>query len=397
MDFNADLAKKICAERSPRDRAHYFEGRRKELAAIRSGLAAATEVSASIFRIIQGPPGCGKTSLAFHAGQSLGEDAAFIPVRHAHLKGDGPLLNRIQSVAERIPGKAYAAAAKWAAASAAKFAGQPLSEKLGLAAEKAALKGLSLLIHVDEAHSLPDQALETLKDLHIGGVGEGEHVPTVILLTGLQHSRFHLASHPGLTRCGDEATYDLGPLTAEECCASTGRMLSDLLPEPSPNSISTALAEASSNLSFGHPRHLLSAQQAICDELLRVNGSLSDVADSNIESACAQKRNHYYRFRLTEVTRDPLHLRAIQRVLVQLATDSIPGGFGHILHMVQEELSETGPIPPTKKEVRKIAQNIIARGIIQRENDLWAVAIPSMASWAEDMLDPVNPATAPSP
>ena len=106
------------------------------------------------------------------------------------------------------------------------------------------------MLHVDEAHSLPDSALDVLKDLHIGGLGEADQIPCVVLLTGLAQTKRHINGYSGLTRAGDEGTFDMSAMTRGECAASTTRMLEELCCEASMES-RQMLADETARWSFG--------------------------------------------------------------------------------------------------------------------------------------------------
>ncbi|MCY4214973.1 MAG: hypothetical protein OXF68_15290 [Gammaproteobacteria bacterium] len=284
-------------------------------------------------------------------------------------------------------GKAQVTLGHWAAAAMAKATGSALSDRAADALTDRALSGLAVILHVDEAHSLPHKALDTLKDLHIAGIEAGSPLPCLVLLTGLQRTLTHITARPGLTRCADGATYHLMPLTEPECKASTARMLADLLTESAPVRQTDSIAAASGPWSFGHPRHLLTVQQAICSELLRVNGQASKMDARRIEADTAERRFAYYSRRVNEVTAGPRRTQAVLRTLIELAEHPIPADPEAAAALIDQAINsgQTPEIPLS--ECQSLVSNMAAKGLIENALELWVVAIPSMATWAEERLD----------
>ena len=102
MTFNAELAHQIAYKDSPRDKARYFEGREHEITQFLYGLAASEDRDQAIFRIYQGAPGCGKTSLANHLAETT-EDAVFIKLQDRHLTDFHAMMRHIPR--RRVPSR----------------------------------------------------------------------------------------------------------------------------------------------------------------------------------------------------------------------------------------------------------------------------------------------------
>ncbi len=120
------------------------------------------------------------------------------------------------------------------AAGRTRLDGRALTEEIQKAVRDHSTEGLRFVLYVDEAHSLPNNALEVLTELHIGGLGETDQIPCVVVLTGLAHTKRNLNAHPGLTRAGDGTAMNMTAMGPEECVQSTTRMLAELCPSDAP-------------------------------------------------------------------------------------------------------------------------------------------------------------------
>jgi len=383
MRFNTELAHHIAHVDSPRDEARYFAGREEEITLFKHGLQSSMAREQAIFRIYQGAPGCGKTSLAAHLAET-NESAVFIKVRHHHMVDFPALMARIKNTASRQGGQYAATAVRWSAIAIEKLAGRALSEKLQKDAEELSTEGLRLVLHVDEAHSLPDSALDVLKDLHIGGLGEADQIPCVVLLTGLAHAKGHINNYSGLTRAGDAGTYDMSAMTPDECAASTARMLEELRCDKAPPELRQMLADETARWSFGWPRHLWSAHKAICEALLDAKGNLQAVSFKPIENRCAELRSEYYGDRLKDI-RAPCDPDLTQRIVAQIGKAP-----PHYSHRALKALC----VNEAKKlwqsdddfDAQGTTNELIENGIVESKDGVWLLSIPSMGAWAEQQL-----------
>ena len=385
MTFNADLARQIAFEDVPRDEARYFEGRAKEIENFRHSLNASTRREQAVFRIYQGAPGCGKTSLAAHLAKTT-EDAVFIKLSWRHLTSFASMMERIKNAASRQEGRYALTATHWAAASIERLAGRALTEEIQKAVRGHSTEGLRFVLHIDEAHSLPSNALEVLTELHIGGLGETDQIPCVVVLTGLGHTRKHLNHHPGLTRAGDGTTMNMSALDGEECAQSTMRMLAELCPYEAPLALRQTLANLSAEWSFGWPRHLLSAQKAICEGLLKTNGNAQALNHKQIEDRCEELRAEYYTNRLNDLKGADGDPSLTKRVAAALASKPLPHSEDHLTLLCHKEANETALIEKTIPECAPIAQSLIEEGIVERKDGFWILPIPSMGTWADQQL-----------
>ena len=78
MPFDRDLATELLHS-SDRDVARFFAGRETEVRAFEAAIRSAGTKPRAQFRIFQGPPGCGKTSLAHHLAETCFDKLLFVP------------------------------------------------------------------------------------------------------------------------------------------------------------------------------------------------------------------------------------------------------------------------------------------------------------------------------
>ena len=78
MPFDRELATEILNSRD-RDTALFFAGRKAEIRAFERAVAEASQYKQATFRIYQGAPGCGKTSLAHHLADTCVDKVLFVP------------------------------------------------------------------------------------------------------------------------------------------------------------------------------------------------------------------------------------------------------------------------------------------------------------------------------
>lgn len=384
MTFNAELARQIAFEDVPRDEARYFEGRAKEIENFRHSLNASTRRVQAVFRIYQGAPGCGKTSLAAHLAQTT-EDAVFIKLSRRHLTSFASMMERIKNAASEQKGRYALTATHWAAASIERLAGRALTEEVQKAVRDHSTEGLRFVLHIDEAHSLPDNALEVLTELHIGGLGETDQIPCVVVLTGLGHTRKHLNHHPGLTRAGDGTTMNMTAMDGEECAQSTMRMLAELCPHGASLASRQTLANLSAECSFGWPRHLLSAQKAICEALFETKGNLQGLNHKRIEERSAELRAEYYEERLKDIDAPGGDPDLTKRIVAQIVKAPPRHSYRDLEALCSNEAKAFWQ---SNEEFsgEKTRQELIETGIVERNDGVWALSIPSMAAWAAQQL-----------
>ncbi len=383
MRFNTELAHQIAHVDSPRDEARYFEGREEEITLFNNGLMSSMAREQAIFRIYQGAPGCGKTSLAAHLAET-NENAVFIKVRHHHMVDFPALMTRVEDAASKQEGQLAATAVKWAGLMGARLAGRMLGEEMRRASKEISTQGLRFVLHVDEAHSLPDSALDVLKDLHIGGLGEADQIPCVVLLTGLSHTRSHINDYSGLTRAGDGGTYAMSAMTPDECAASTARMLEELRCDNASPESRQLLADETARWSFGWPRHLWSTHKAICEALLEAEGSLQAVSFKHVGNRCAELRSEYYAARLKDI-KAPCDPDLTKCIVAQIG--KAPPHYSHrALKALCVKEAKTLWQSDEDFDAQGTTNELIENGIVEPRDGVWSLSIPSMGDWAEQQL-----------
>ena len=391
MTFNADLAHQIAHKDSPRDKARYFEGRAHEITQFHYGLAASEDRDQAVFRIYQGAPGCGKTSLAAHLAETT-QDVVFIKLSDRHLTDFTTMMERIKNAAAQQDGRYAVTAMHWTAAAIERLAGRALAEELQRAAQDHSTDGLRFVLHIDEAHSLGGNALDVLKELHVGGLGEADQVPCVVVLTGLGHTRKHINRHPGLTRAGDSATVNMTAMAERECVDSTWRMLAELSPDGDPSQVWRPLANLAAEAAFGWPRHLLSAQKAICEALLEAHGNALALDHNEINARCAELRAEYYEERMKDVVAPGGDDELAKRIIAQLPKQAIRASDWQLDEFCEREVERLWPPSRPLPDIEKTRESLKGNGIVERKDGVWALSIPSMAAWATQQLQEIAPA-----
>lgn len=260
MTFNRDFATRIINQ-GDRDVALFFAGREAEIARFDSALRESSGKRQAVFRVFQGAPGCGKTSLAAHLRANRTTDALFVPVGKGDLNTKEALFAK---VGEAIDGKR--SRGEKVAQAAAQAVGACLKIKPVGDAEKTAPQP-TLVLHMDEAQ-LIDQDQDALVHLHTDGLD----LPTVCLFTGLSHTESRIRSLGGLFRLAKNVTTNMGRMADAECAESTAMMLDRLEVEGRDAERQEAM-EAVVEEAHGWPQHLFCAQQALCRELVRTDGS----------------------------------------------------------------------------------------------------------------------------
>ena len=385
MTFNAELAHQIAYKDSPRDKARYFEGREHEITQFLYGLAASEDRDQAIFRIYQGAPGCGKTSLAAHLAETT-EEVVFVKLSRRHMIDFPIMMERIKNAASKQEGQYAATATHWAAAAIERLAGRALTQELQKAVQEHATDGLHFVLHIDEAHSLPGYALEVLTELHIGGLGEADQIPCVVVLTGLGHTKEHINRHPGLTRAGDSATINMTAMADRECIDSTMRMLVELSPDEGRLPVRQSLANLAAEAAFGWPRHLLSAQKAICEAMIEAEGNALALDHDQIKARCAELRAEYYEERMKDIDAPGGDDELAKQIIAQLPQNAVRASDWQLDEFCEQEVRKFWPSDKPIPDIEKTRESLKENGIVERKDDVWALSIPSMAPWACEQL-----------
>ena len=293
MAFNRLRAEEI-ARRDDYGVAPFFAGRKNEIEQFDVAVwnAATKQKEQAIFRIYQGPPGCGKTSLAAHLEKTRADNTLFVKCDPGDLQDGTALLKRIRTVAVARKSLSAKTGAVALSSAAEYLKTGTLEDAVRDILTKLAAPDATIVLHLDEAHARVRPAADLLCDLHATGLGQ----PCVVLLTGLGHTRDKISSIEGLTRAAQDATYDLEALSTEECERSTLLLFDEVCPEGGRED-AMALAKLAADLSHKWPQHLNRAQKAICEELLRVDGKLRDVNPDRLrERSSPHSSRHLSRF-----------------------------------------------------------------------------------------------------
>ena len=365
MGFDRELCRRI-ARGGDRNFARYFAGREDALDRFDAALEDAAEQPQTVFRLFQGAPGSGKTSLLRHLAETRADDRRllFVPCGKPDLESHHALeLCVARAVHAAAPGKP-----------APGFAGEP-SPSYGPAKD---VDATIVLVH-DEAQRMDDAQREVLSELHAGGL---RGMKSVLLLAGLSHTASVLSEGGKISRPDRHALCEMGVLRREESVESTTRMLADVDPA-STEAQRGALVEQVAAFSDDYPQHLNCAQAAMCDELLRVDGEASLVDVTRIERDTAQARAAYYMARL----QDPVlgHRRDFTHKLIARIAEEQPRDTGALEALCRAAIEREKPlewsVPP-----RELAQALISKGVACETRKGYVIPIPSMVRWSEQEL-----------
>lgn len=218
MTFNRELAAELLEDRD-RDTARFFAGRDDEIQRFDAAVREAGRSKQAVFRIYQGAPGCGKTSLAEHLREIRSERMLFVGINPNHLKSADALMEPVRRAAiEGGPSTSKAAlriaqvvGSRLQMEGAAKDSRDHIAER--------SVRDAGVVLHLDEAHSIGTSEGEELRNLHTTGLG----LPCVLLLTGLRHTLERLTAIEGLSRLSRNAVVNMGAMAEDECAESPGR------------------------------------------------------------------------------------------------------------------------------------------------------------------------------
>ena len=237
MVFNADLARRH-AKRRDRDVASFFAGREAEIASFEDAVEEADSRQA-VFRVFQGAPGCGKTSLAVHLRETRKQGLVHVVLDERHLESYEALAAQVEAPQSRSgishplgtgsasgpatptahvtsaagrsapssvcsvegAGRQVTSGARKAAEVTVRLAtaylrAAPVGDTFGGTIARRGLDEATLVLYRDEAQTIDDASRKTLLTLHTVGLG----VPTVCVFTGLSHTARRIKRLPGLSR-----------------------------------------------------------------------------------------------------------------------------------------------------------------------------------------------------
>ena len=290
VGFHAERAHHVVTT-DDRDEAPFFAGRAAEIRHFDEAVAQARQRGShnprSLFRIFQGAPGCGKTSLVTHLQRVRG-DLLFVAVEPGDFVNRDAVTTRVlQQVAHQASAAGKALSWRLGAVAAMVRAGEAGKElRKALAGRDA--KNAMMVLHMDEAQRIPPTA-DGLISLHTRGM-EGD-VPTVCVFTGLSHTAARIRAVEGMSRLADEAIVNMGGMSGDECAASTLAMLATVgaLGDRETAAVQTA------GLAHGWSQHLTGIHKSLCRELLRVGGRLDRVDYAQVNRESTEHRYAYHR------------------------------------------------------------------------------------------------------
>ena len=377
MTFDSDFAKQIINQ-GDRDVALFFAGRGAEIARFDSALRESSGKRQAVFRIFQGAPGCGKTSLAAHLRANRTTDVLFVSVGKGDLKCKDALFGKVADAIDRERSRggkvARAAAQSVAAWLKIKPVGDAAAEFMAdLTAPKP-----TLVLHMDEAQLL-DQEQDALVHLHTDGLD----LPTVCLFTGLSHTESRIRALGGLSRLAKNVITNMGRMADTECAESTALML-DRLGVEGTDADRREATEVVVEEAHGWPQHLFCAQQALCRELVRTDGSLRGVDLATLRADSQADRHAYYQGRLEgELARWPKLAAAVAAQVMREEIDTEP----ELTKLCRREVRriKLDDDPDFSVEPIDFVRQMVEKGVLSPTVDLrYVVPTPSMLTWLAD-------------
>lgn len=376
MAFDAEGAR-LFSVSDDRDSALFFAGRARELGVFRDALALVAGKQATVFRIFQGAPGAGKTSLANRLRESHEADLALIEVHERDLATPDALLKRIRRGI--VQGSATTGRAlEGAGVLAALLRRDSATEAIEGATAGKLLERTRLALHVDEAQVLGEGQAETLRWLHTGGL----ELPVVCLFTGLSHTKRTLSGIRGLSRLADVAEINVGRMTRAECCESTDQVFDRFGAVGGPWERRMA-ADVVAEESYGWPQHLFCAQRALCAGLGPAEGTIERLDFDAVREQTARARSRYYVGRVDSAPlkgRMPLVRAVAAQAITEAASDELD--VADITAALVEGDDFRGQRRYANVDADQFANAMIEKGILAfDQDDQVAIPIPSMATW----------------
>ena len=385
-----DLLTRI-ARGHDRDVALFFTGRNAEIGAFEDAVRDARHIDQTQFRIFQGAPGCGKTSLLTHLRDTAPEHRVFVSVGIRHLTSHDALAAYITRELREAT-STFAKGVAWILREGSGVAESSVVGR-GLHATGEALDDRAIakvrqesevVLTLDEAQVLDERHEEVLLALHTEGL-EGLH--TVFAFAGLSHTGTVIRQLAGLSRLTQNANVNMGLLGNEECAESTRLMLARCR-IPGTDTQHAETAKRVGAMAQQWPQHLACAHAALACELIRVDRDLGRVDLAIVERNTTQARQEYYRARLQghPVMADE---RFTAR-LVGMVHGSSPKWDWQLADVCEAALQR----PDTPERLRRrgdaeeLAKTVVAQGILSQPGvaEPYRATIPSMSTWLGEQL-----------
>ena len=379
MSFDYESARAF-TESGDRDVARWFAGRGEECERIEQAVRESSDGrEQTVFRIVQGAPGAGKTSLLTHLRGLAPENRIYVPLRHQDLVSTKAVDARIDALLNGRD-RAWATAARWALQAAGRaFRAGDVADEAARRMRRHLAENLELVLTLDEGQALRESTHRVLLDLHATGFGR----PCTLLIAGLSHTADVIGSIDGISRPSDRAVLNLSALSGAECAESTRNMLAALHVEAE----STATQEAARRvacLSHGWPQHLHGSQVALLEQVLANDGKLGQVDYAKVRAESDRRRIDYYEARLQS---HPLlqNVQFVAGVVQALGSMKTPATFDAVCEVCAAALAGDD-VPISIREGTSgavaLARAFITQGVLGRKNRReYEIAIPSMGDW----------------
>ncbi|MDE0189925.1 MAG: hypothetical protein OXQ90_01085 [Gammaproteobacteria bacterium] len=374
MAFNFELAQELL-ERRNLDTTPYFAGRHWAIRQFDAALGESERVGKqAVFRIYQGGPGCGKSSLVGRLRQIRSRGVLFVDAEKEHLASEEVLVERVRQTAVGAGPAGDEIASSLQRGIRQRRLVQPVGNAWGDAFVDKVVPKTKVVLHMDEAHLIGQTEQPGLLCLHAYGLG----VPVVCLFTGLGHTADRIGGVAGLTRLASNAVVNLGAMSEDECLESTSMMLDEL----GVGGDKTAAARMVGALSNGWPQHLHCGQMALCRELLRTDGELGSVNDAAVRSESDRCSSAYYSRQFSgSVLAEWRDLTAGVVVRVQ---EERPRTLPTLTKLCRNEFERRrlDKHPDFAMTPKEFAATLVERGVLSlTSNRQYHVAIPSIERW----------------
>ena len=181
-------------------------------------------------------------------------------------------------------------------------------------------------------------------------------------------------------------------MTHQECVDSTMRMLAELKPDHGPSDARQSLANLAAEAAFGWPRHLQSAQKAICEALLEANGNALALDHNQIKARCAELGAEYYEERMKDIVAPGGDGELAKQIIAQLSQQAVRASDWQLDEFCEQEVLKFWPSDKPIPDIEKTRESLKENGVVERRDGVWALSIPPMANWATQQLQGTVPA-----
>ena len=163
MPFDRELAIELL-EADDRDTARFFAGRDTEIQAFDVAVRAADTKPQATFRIYQGPPGSGKTSLAAHLADRGRDRLLFVKPLREDVANTAALSRCVRAAAQKRGPGGESPVTEFAKAAASYLRAAEFVESVHAALSDWSSRGMRLVLHFDETFASSVALAHTLKN-----------------------------------------------------------------------------------------------------------------------------------------------------------------------------------------------------------------------------------------